>query len=256
MWIAYVFIFLLYLMVAALNLPWPIFKDLVIRFNWTAAGVLISLAISVITLKTTSTHRHQDNQNKSSEFYLTQTKIYFSDAVTLLQNAKNNNIKWHQAINLLTHADRLFKQLTEQQHKNIYVLDFINSSYTIIDIINKIDDFKFFYGVENYKDFKSTKSLYDESCPEPFNNKSSCISTKELSWLCRFLDKAGLASYDLDESGIPLDKISIQDYFQKSVRTELLQQEEVSKRTRANVQVILDYLNDFKIRQDRAEIWS
>lgn len=76
-------------------------NDLVLNnLNWTAIGVILSFFCSLCIYYFT-------NRYKRSEFYLQQIKTYLKNAINLLENGRNNNIKWHQAIQLLINPEPL-----------------------------------------------------------------------------------------------------------------------------------------------------
>lgn len=216
----------------------------------TASGIIVSLCIAIATRKQTSKDRHSDNVRQNSEFYLKQAKKYFIDAIKLLEKAKNSNIKWHQAIALLKNVDNsISRQITEQTHKNIYCLDYMNAGYAIIDIIiNHIDDFRFFYGIHDYKTQQSV-DLYIKSITKSLSDKCLRIAPESLSCLCRFIDKASRAKFDIDDKGTVLEKIFEQVYFQKNITDELLNYTEISEFTKGELKKILEYLSDYQQNQ-------
>lgn len=228
-----------------------IMASLLHNLNWsaiipiiTAGTAITSIVISIIVLKLTAKERHLDNERKNSEFYLKQSQNYFHDAIKLLESADNNNIKWHQAIALLQSIDNTIShQLTEQSHKNVYCLDYINTGYAIVDIIKEIGNFKFFYGLLDnpYGPPLGCSKLPDKT---PY-----LISPNSLSCLCRFIDKASKASYDINTNKAALEKIFNQAYFQKDITDEPLNHDDISGFTKITVKKILEYLADYKQNQ-------
>lgn len=215
--------------------------NLVLDSNWwvaigTTAGVLVSSMIAIASLVKTSKERHADNERQNSEFYLLQAKAYFTDAVDILEKAGNTNIKWHQAIDLLKNSDTLKKQLTELPHKNIYVLDYINAGYRLINLIIKIDDSKFFYGVEDYANLDS-KQLQQKIRTQGLGCYR--ISPDSLLWLCNFITKATKARHAYQEKHEALEKIFDEAYFQKNVDERYGIVSDILK-------VILSYIDEYE----------
>lgn len=94
--------------------------------NWTAIGTFIAfIALVIGQWRVTS-----QNNSQQSLFYLQHIQKYFSDAISLLRVASNDNIKWHQAINCLEIVDDLKLQLKDELHQHIYLFDYINTDLT------------------------------------------------------------------------------------------------------------------------------
>lgn len=219
--------------------------------NWTAIGVWVSAIAALITmgaLITTWYMSHSDKKYKKSQFFLDQINNYFSKAISILTECGNNNIKWHQAINALEEADKLKLLLTEVSHQSIYIANYIDIGYEIIYIIKKIDDFRFFYGVESYRD-KSALELYQISKSPTLsldwpNHK---ISTQLLLCLCKFVDKAGRASFDVNSNKTVPEKIFESDYFGKS-----LSNRDITRFTEIELKVIFEYIKDVEKNDKKA----
>ena len=222
--------------------------------NWIAIGVIVtgcgiiaSIWIATRNWKKTSEIHHLDINREHSKFYLKQAKAYFKEALQLLMQAENNNVKWHQAAILLQNADNIKGQLTEQPRKNIYCLDYINTAYTLIDIINKIDDFRFFYGLSNYKD-KKTEELYKESTTM---DNILRISPDSLACLFRFIDKANKSHCDININKTSFEKIFDQEFFQKNVTCDPLDAAEYTQlcANSLGIPVLVEYIKDYKTHE-------
>lgn len=134
---------------------------------------------------------HQDKTRQNSDFILNEVKNYLLTAVSSINERENSNIAWHKAINYLKQAEDLYDFLNEDIHKIVYVNNYIIAAYTLIDVINKIDSYKFFFGIKNYQD-KTLEILFEESTPKDsfLNGKMTAISCVELKVLQAFYDKA------------------------------------------------------------------
>ncbi|HSW68537.1 MAG TPA: hypothetical protein VLI69_00040 [Gammaproteobacteria bacterium] len=210
-------------------------------------AVKISIAIGFVGtlgLITTWVKNFRDGTYKRSLFYLDQIKSYFSQAISLLNEGKNNNIKWHQAIEALKTADDLSSLLTEKPHQRIYVNDFMNTAYHIIDIINNIDDFRFFYGISDFKTIASS-ILYQESCPPSLDKPTVRIDPEILLCLCKFIDKAGRASHDMNQNKITSYDVFNSDYFNSSLKNN----QSTSEFTKISMKVIFNYIKDFNLHK-------
>lgn len=160
-------------------------------WNWTEIGVIASLIINAFTVyKFYSSRRSQE-----SLFFLKQIKSYFANAIEILNNAGNNNGKWHHAISLLKTACDLRMQLKGKVHKRIFLEEYINTAtYPIGDILKNVDDYRFFYGKQSYHT-KKDRELYSESTGKPFTR----ISPDALSFLNKFIIIANQV-YSIDAS--------------------------------------------------------
>ncbi len=221
--------------------------------NWTAIGVWVSVAVGFITmlgLFTTWAIAYFDKRYRKSLFYLDKINNYFSKAVAILAECKNNNVKWHQAINALKEADKLKSSLTDKSHQSIYVTDYIDAAYQIIDIVKKINDLRFFYGVIDYRD-KSALVLYQQSKSPTLsldwpNHK---ISSTELLCLCKFVDKATSASWDKNHNRAEPEKIFESDYF----RELLSDSSDISELTKISFKVVFSYIRNVEENDKVAE---
>lgn len=217
-------------------------------WNWTAIGVGVSICASIIALVgliVTLLKISRDSKHQRSLFYLEQQKSYFVEAVSLLKVSENDNVKWHRAIEILKIADELKGGLVDVSHKHIYMAEFINTAFSIVDIIKDIDDFKFFYGVKKYEN-KSSEILFNEANPFSLEGRCRRISSDTLLALCVFIDKANSAFNDLSINGKDKNKIFSRDYFNVS----LTNHESVKGITKSTtLKVIYDYLSDFDIHK-------
>lgn len=215
------------------------------KLNWTAIGVVVSL-IGIFLLWR---QHSRDDQDKNSQFYLEQIKVYFATAISLLSGRDNNNIKWHQAIQLLKTVDSLKKSLRNPQHQHIFLIEYINAGFSIMDIIKSIDHFKFFYGIRDEYQNKDSASLYQVSnSSSKLGDHCLRISSESLSYLIRFLDKASRANYDLDEKTSAWQECFNSEYFQKSISEE----REISEFTKLSTKIIHEYIEDYQVQQNRS----
>lgn len=222
-------------------------SDLNDHIDKLTIAVKISLAtgcVGIFGLITTWFKNSWDGKYKRSLFYLDQIKSYFSQAIALLNEGKNNNIKWHQAIEALKTADDLSRLLTEEPHQRIYVNDFMNTAYHIIDIINNINDFRFFYGISDFKTVASS-ILYQKNCPSSLDKPNVRIDPEILLCLCKFIDKAGRASHDLNQNKITSYDVFNSDYFKLS----LTNNQSTTEFTKISMKVIFDYIKDFNLQK-------
>jgi len=197
-------------------------------------------SITLIAFLTTWNKILRDDDDKRSLFYLEQIKDYFSNAVTLLADGENNSIKWHQAIESLKTADDLGGLLTVKSHQHIYVTDHLDTAYRIIDVIAGIEDLRFFYGISNYKD-RDSLSLYKESNPPSLEKKYSRIAPDALQCLCRFIDKANRAFFDINYNKSRPDNVLKNDYFKASIRED----NQLSGFIEPTMKTVINYINDF-----------
>ncbi len=156
--------------------------DTIKSINWT----VVTAIVTAIGLLYTWLKNFRDNRYKRSQFYLEQIKDYLSRAVVLLSEGGNNNIKWHQAIECLKTADSLMDKLTDKSHQRICFADYFYTAYCIIDIVGKIDDFRFFYGILEYRN-RDSKELYSESNPKDLKEKCLRIAPEALRTLCAYV---------------------------------------------------------------------
>jgi hypothetical protein len=215
-------------------------------WDWTAIGVICSLVGLVITWIITWRMHLSVDRYKRSEFYLNQIKTYLANAVDLLQNGGNNNVQWHQATQLLKNVEHISKQLTELTHKHIYFTDYIDASYRIADILWKISDFKFYYGISDFEG-KDSGSLYRESMPKTLDKPHYRIAPESLRYLCRVIDKATKASFDLNENRSDWKVCFDSKYFQKEITGDTIKPNELSPLLHMSkpIKTIFNYLNNF-----------
>lgn len=160
--------------------------------DFTAAGTMFTASLFLFGIYC----YQSDYSHKKSEFYLKKISKYFNNAITLIQDVNNNNIKWHQAIENLKACNNLKVNLTEKPHQEIYLLEYISTAYSLFDILRKIDSYEFFYGVPNYRD-KNKAQLYEDSTPKTLDESHYKISVDMLKSLCIFMDNANKAGFDL-----------------------------------------------------------
>lgn len=219
--------------------------------NWTAIGVLVSSCPSLITmigLIKTWMKINSDNEEKSSLFYLEQIKSYFANATALLKESKNNNIKWHQAIESLKTGVSLGHFLKNKAHQNIYVVDYLDAAYCIIDVISSIDDLRFFYGISDYLG-RDSLDLYQESNPNSFDKAHFRIAPEALWCLVRFIDKANRVFYDVNYKKTPRATVFDSTYFQ----TPIDENTPISAFTESNMMVVIAYIENFASNKTEVE---
>ncbi|MCD6046267.1 MAG: hypothetical protein K0R48_1430 [Gammaproteobacteria bacterium] len=216
-----------------------------------AIGVWVSVGggfITMLGLLTTWCMAYFDKRYRKSLFYLEKTTNYFSKAIAILSECKNNNVKWHQAINALREADKLKSSLTDNAHQSIYVADYIDRAYQIVDIIKKIDDFRFFYGVTDYRD-KSALTLYQESKSPTLSLDwpNYKVSPEELLCLCKFVDKAN-GAHNMKSRGVASENVFKSDYFR-----EPLSDWDISEFTKISLKVVFSYIKNVEENNEVAE---
>lgn len=218
------------------------------NWDWVAVGTCISalaILLTVIGLLIVHLNNESDKKYKRSETYLNQIKEYHSKAITFFSYESNDNIRWHQAIEVLKVVDNLKNQLTEEAHKHIYLSDFVLIGFEIIKVIKRIEDFKFFYGIEEYQHTDSN-SLYNMAF-SPEMKYCYRISPDSLLSLCLFVDKVSRVHYDLNENQSPHDKIYSSQYVTTPIH--IIKGNNISELTKKNMKVVLDYINDFEQHQ-------
>lgn len=217
-------------------------------WNWAAIGVIVSICASMIALVglvVTWFKISRDNKHQRSLFYLDQMKSYFANAVSLLSECKNNNVKWHQAIESLKITDELKRYLTDESHKHIYVIEYMNTAFSIVDVINNIHDFKFYYGLQEYKN-KSSTELFAEANPLSLEKNHFRIAPDALLALSVFIDKANRAFHDLSKN-TNKNEIFASNYFKENLKNHK-SVSSISKST--TLKVIYDYLSNFNIQHN------
>lgn len=182
----------------------------------TAADALtLALVMSALATLTYQAHGNKkDAEEKKSKFYLRQIQKYLQDSMWIIagNGQKNINIRWHQAINSFEAIEILQEKLTEKPHIEIYLTDYLNTAYSLINIITSIDSYKFFFGVNEYKD-KSDDDL-EKECQglELFTSK---ISPNSLYVLACFIDRASRISEDMKTNNTPILDCRNKAYFKK-----------------------------------------
>jgi hypothetical protein len=219
-------------------------------WNWEAIGTVIAGILGILTLLglyITWRKNHLDNEYKKADdkykhslFYLEQIKSNLSTAVSILSSAGCDNIKWHQAINCIKTADDLKSNLTEKPHQHIFLTEYFNTSYYVFNVIKNIDDFRFFYGVSDYKT-KDSATLYEESTSIKLDNTCSRISPNILMLLCIFMDKSDKAQWDISKNGASWEKVFNSSYFNKPMCEDTC-----TTTLGPSAQIIKDYIVDYK----------
>lgn len=183
-----------------------------------------------------------DNKNKKSQLYLNQIKAYLQIAADLLLNGKNNNIKWHQAIQLLITVDTLTNQLEIDCHREICVMEYLNAGYKIIDILKQIKDFRFFYGIENYVE-KNADLLHLETDEELMKKDiTDRISPQLLLTFCGFIDKVTKINDAINTNKTSFIDCFNSEYFKQPIAS---QHNNISQMTCPNVNIIFEYIKHY-----------
>lgn len=194
-----------------------------------------------------------ESRKKSSSFYLNNIKECLKEAVLFIEEGKNSNTKWHQAIRSLMIAVELSSRLTEDFHKEIYLNDFINTAFSIVNKISTIDSFKFFYGVADYIT-QDEISLYQISNPPPsarLNRVCPRVLPEALAYLSRFIDKANSASYDNERNGTSLIRCFNSEYFLSPITRALIKSTESTIRDLAGIPTVIQYMDSYESCQNQ-----
>lgn len=223
-------------------------------FNWTVVGVVATAGATVATfwaakatarsadlmhqsIKQTQHLNAEDKKNENSKFYLQQCKECFEKAISLLIDLNNNNINWHHAIEHIKTTDNLRTLITEKHHQEIYVIEHQDTAFRIVNILNNVTNFCFYYGVPNY-DKKDPNNLFKESYA------SLRIDPISLNLLCAFIEKSGQAFRDLTFNNKSYFEVYKTYYFQKK-----LNEIRIENMNPSSTKVIDEYIEDFKARE-------
>lgn len=160
---------------------------------------------------------HKDNKIKASQFFLQEIQDMHKEAYKLIDETDNNCIKWHHAIELLIMAEKLSLYITGKEAKTVYVTTVMSTGFRLIEIIDKIADYRFFYGIKNFKD-RVASELFLESSPQFTDGPKVRIAPENLICLCSFIDKVNRVFWD-SKYGDNFDYVKIFDsgYFKKSI---------------------------------------
>lgn len=222
----------------------PHLIDQAVSLNWNAIEVLVSGItgfIMILGLFTTWYNNFRENKRANSEFFLNQAIKYFSTAVSLLQEAKHNNIKWHQAIEQLKAADLLLRSVTENSHQVIFVTEYFDTAFRIVDILKDIKDFRYFYGVSYFLS-KPSAVLFQECSSSFLENPRRAIDPDALICLCALIDKANKIFSGLNFQQETHQQIFREEYFQMPLKDKA----QNTLGESSGISVVLDYINDYK----------
>lgn len=185
------------------------------------------------------------HRSKKSQFYLAQIKESFSKGISLLSESQNSNLKWHQAISHLKLADNLMIELQETPHKHICFYEYLNTGYFIQDVIDKIDDFRFYYGLPHYKT-QNSEELYHKSTPMNVDGTCTRIHPDELLSLCAFMNKVTKAYNDQlnEEKEKSWENTFNSAFFKKTISQATLS--DFSTIQSNSIKMILKYVSDYK----------
>lgn len=175
-----------------------------------------------------------DSRKRESDSYLLEIKNCLSSAIALLSKADNSNITWHQAIYNLKTADSLLVNLTEAPHKHICLNEYTDAAYYIVSIINKINDFKFFYGIPDYQN-QTPQDLYSQSTLPPYLR----IDPKALIVLLAFIGKVNQGMDDIANTIKSPIQVFDSEYFKKPIN------EATTFNKLSNIPIIDEYIKDF-----------
>lgn len=219
-------------------------------FSWENAEILFIASGSVFTASTImymASCYQNDAKEKKSEFYLKQIQNYLKASIwiTGINHNDNNishNIRWHRAINSFKAVELLREKLTEKSHIEIYLIDYLDTAYNLIEIISSIDSYQFFFGVTDYKKndgtFKSDYELYGE-CQGPGLSTRS-ISPQSLYFLARFIDRASRVKEDIQTNSTLIIDCIQKSYFKK------IDDNYGDFSKLANIEIIREYLSAYK----------
>ncbi len=181
---------------------------------FTASGSAFTAAVLLYAI----CNYRKDSKEKSSKFYLEQIQKYFQGFAELNIDRKSrsvpvakNNIIWHKVIDALKATEGLCEKVTEKAHIEIYLTDYINTAYSLIDIVSKIDFYQFFFGIE-YNDYHGAPVKHDDKILYDIA-KTNKISPKSLYILACFIDRAARVSYDVNENGVLITDCITKEYF-------------------------------------------
>ncbi|HBD7142405.1 TPA: hypothetical protein KKW64_001256 [Legionella pneumophila] len=209
-------------------------------FNWSTFWTAVASIVTLFALGSTWWFFFRGKRDQRSLFYLNKIESYYSEVTTLLNAKDNNNINWHQAIESLKMAESLVDLLKEQPHQNICVMNVMSTGFRIINIIKDIDDFRFFYGLPDYKNTDSA-SLYQQSNPQSLETPHLRIDPTALHCLCAFIDKVNRIFNDSNFKNTPYHQIFNSNYFKSSIKNA-----EISGFTEITMKIVLDYIRNFK----------
>lgn len=136
-------------------------------------------------------------------------------------------------------ADNLVNQLKDKAHQNICVMDMMSTGFRIINVIKDIDDFRFFYGVPDYKT-KDSALLFQQINPQSFEAPIFRIPPTALSCLCTFIDKVNRIFHD-SELNVSYHQIFKKDYFKFSIKNP-----KTSGFSEITMKIVIEYMKDFE----------
>ncbi|HLB57060.1 MAG TPA: hypothetical protein VJK30_07020 [Coxiellaceae bacterium] len=137
-------------------------------------------------------------KEKLSKFYLREIQRYLKNSLEYISSVDNNNVKWHRSVNSLTAVEDLYHNLTEKNHKEIFLRDYTDIGFAIADVVNSVNPY-FFYGIEYQKYLKANNGVLlskDEIHRILFMHSGGIsfdlcrISADALNFLCAFYEKA------------------------------------------------------------------
>lgn len=204
-----------------------------------------------------------DRKYKRSQSFLDNAQECFVKSVKLISHKNNDAIKWHRAIYSIREAVNIAKNITIDEHRQIYVASYFDTVLAIGIILEKIDSLKFFYGIINYKDMEDF-DLYDLCYPKELKTESYDISEFQkdnekraipinpalLSYLSRFLDKANKVAVKKEGFKTTLSSYSRNQFHELSLpisEEEMEFQEINNSQMYINNRVIIKYLHNHKI---------
>ncbi len=155
-----------------------------------------------------------DVRFQRSSLYLKYAENYFERASSILGQAENNNVRWHQVMDALSAADSVRFKITDKSHRSIYMREFINTGNNVLYCLDKVDDYRFFYGCSDYKE-KTPETLYNECAVK----SDKYIEPEELKKISAFVSKANKMAVDIKNNNPSASEIFQRNYFKKSIKS-------------------------------------
>lgn len=162
-----------------------------------------------------------------------------STIVSLLSTLDNSNLRWHHAIDCLKTAENFIAKLSESPLRSICIIDMVSTGYIILEIIKKIPDYQFFYGMHDYK-AQVSASLPTNGFQKSLKDPRFAIDVDSLLYLCCFFEKINRIHTDKTINNVSDTAIFSSDYFKNA--TKDLQ---ISGFTTINMRVVFEYIDDF-----------
>lgn len=193
----------------------------------------------------------RDSVFRRSETFLNEIINNFNNAINLISYQDNSNTKWHAATNSLRQSISLAKKLKINEHKEIYVMKYLDTLYKIVQVIMKIDHPDFFSGVTPYKEGSTLNQLriiceplvFAWSRSNPVNEllrlskNRVVVSCAQLCFLVRFLGKG---EYFRKEKFTKIDQ-NLFEILSSQIDEDILTGEEIDKYA-VDYPVLVEYI--------------